>query len=114
MLGDKVSFSSTSSFLTRLIPCLKHKSILSIVLLCDIIPTIIVKTTAPLYVMRLSYISRVMVTVAVALLSFFLVAFANSMAMALMGVVCASISSGLGEITFLAMCSLYHKVRQER
>lgn len=60
--------------------------------------------------MRFSYLVRVALTVAFGLLSFFLVAFAQNLGMGLMGVVCASISSGLGEVTFLSMSSLYHKV----
>lgn len=38
------------------------------------------------------------------------VAFSNSVAMALAGVAFASISAGLGEITFLSMTACYHKV----
>lgn len=79
-------------------------------LLADILPTFFIKTTAPLYLMRFSYLVRVALTVAFALLSFFFVAFAQNLGMALMGVVFASISSGLGEVTFLSMSSLYHKV----
>jgi predicted membrane channel-forming protein YqfA (hemolysin III family) len=81
-----------------------------VVLLADILPTFFIKTTAPLYLMRFSYLVRVALAIAAALLSFLFVAFAQNLGMALMGVVFASISSGLGEVTFLSMSSLYHKV----
>ena len=47
--------------------------------------------------------------VAAALASFIIVALGTSIAVVLVGVVCASISAGLGEITFLALTARYNK-----
>ena len=41
---------------------------------------------------------------------FFQVAFSSTVAMALAGVAFASVSAGLGEVTFLSMTACYHKV----
>ncbi len=46
---------------------------------------------------------------AAALSSFIIVALGTSIAVVLVGVVCASISGGIGEITFLALTARYHK-----
>ena len=47
--------------------------------------------------------------VAAALASFIIVALGTSIAVVLVGVVCASIGAGLGEITFLALTARYNK-----
>eukprot|EP00911_Craspedida_sp_UC1_P003016 UC1_evm1s2202 len=80
-----------------------------IVLLAVIIPSILIKTTAPLWVNRISYASRVLYVTAFALLSFLVVALAPTTLLRLVGVACASISSGFGEVLFLSMASFYHQ-----
>ncbi|XP_007948380.1 battenin [Orycteropus afer afer] len=77
------------------------------VLLADILPTLLIKLLAPFGLHLLPYSPRVVVSGVCAAGSFLLVAFSHSVAISLGGVVLASISSGLGEITFLSLTSFY-------
>ncbi|XP_076997477.1 battenin isoform X2 [Tamandua tetradactyla] len=77
------------------------------VLLADILPTFLIKLLAPLGLHLLPYSPRVLVSGACAAGSFILVAFSHSVGTSLSGVVLASISSGLGEITFLSLTAFY-------
>uniref|UniRef100_A0A8C4PPU2 Battenin n=1 Tax=Equus asinus TaxID=9793 RepID=A0A8C4PPU2_EQUAS len=77
------------------------------VLLADILPTLAIKLLAPLGLHLLPYSPRVFVSGVCAAGSFILVAFSHSMGTSLCGVVLASISSGLGEITFLSLTAFY-------
>lgn len=77
------------------------------VLLADILPTLVIKLLAPLGLHLLPYSPRVLVSGLCAAGSFILVAFSQSVAISLCGVVLASISSGLGEVTFLSLTAFY-------
>ncbi|XP_039740545.1 battenin isoform X2 [Pteropus medius] len=77
------------------------------VLLADILPTLVIKLLAPLGLHLLPYSPRVLVSGVCAAGSFILVAFSHSVGTSLCGVVLASISSGLGEVTFLSLTSFY-------
>ncbi|CAO2583257.1 CLN3 [Lemmus lemmus] len=77
------------------------------VLLADILPTLIIKLLAPLGLHLLPYSPRVLVSGVCSAGSFILVAFSHSVALSLCGVVLASISSGLGEVTFLSLTAFY-------
>ncbi|XP_051844692.1 battenin isoform X1 [Antechinus flavipes] len=77
------------------------------VLLADILPTFIIKLLAPLGLHLLPYSPRVILCGVCAAGSFLLVAFSQEVMTSLSGVVLASISSGLGEITFLALTAFY-------
>ncbi|XP_043833430.1 battenin isoform X1 [Dromiciops gliroides] len=77
------------------------------VLLADILPTFIIKLLAPLGLHLLPYSPRVILCGACAAGSFLLVAFSQEVMTSLSGVVLTSISSGLGEITFLALTAFY-------
>ncbi|XP_049759755.1 battenin isoform X2 [Elephas maximus indicus] len=77
------------------------------VLLADILPTLLIKLLAPFGLHLLPYSPRVLVSGISAAGSFILVAFSHSVETSLCGVVLASISSGLGEITFLSLTSFY-------
>ncbi|XP_061063889.1 battenin isoform X2 [Eubalaena glacialis] len=86
------------------------------VLLADILPTLVIKLLAPLGLHLLPYRSgwrwreespRVLTSGICAAGSFILVAFSHSVGISLCGVVLASISSGLGEVTFLALTAFY-------
>ncbi|XP_074053445.1 battenin isoform X3 [Macrotis lagotis] len=77
------------------------------VLLADILPTFIIKLLAPLGLHLMPYSPRVILCGACAAGSFLLVAFSQEVMTSLSGVVLASISSGLGEITFLALTAFY-------
>eukprot|EP01102_Stenamoeba_stenopodia_P005303 TRINITY_DN1588_c0_g1_i1.p1 TRINITY_DN1588_c0_g1~~TRINITY_DN1588_c0_g1_i1.p1 ORF type:complete len:422 (-),score=80.63 TRINITY_DN1588_c0_g1_i1:81-1346(-) len=79
------------------------------VLLANILPTLCIKLTAPLFMQRIPYSYRVCFSVFCALLSFQLVAWPRTIPIKLLGVCFASVSSGFGEITFLALTTRYHK-----
>lgn len=70
------------------------------ILLADEIPAIIIKLFAPFIALWIS--ARVSVVVIFSCLSFIIVSFSRSNPVTLLGVVCASLSSGLGEVSFLA------------
>ncbi|VDM76424.1 unnamed protein product [Strongylus vulgaris] len=77
------------------------------VLLADIIPALVVKVTAPLYIQIVPFGFRHLLVVLAQMLSFILVASSSSVSMALFGVVVASWGSGLGEISYLALASYF-------
>uniref|UniRef100_A0A5F9DTN7 Battenin n=1 Tax=Oryctolagus cuniculus TaxID=9986 RepID=A0A5F9DTN7_RABIT len=77
------------------------------VLLADILPTLVIKLLAPLGLHLLPYSPRVLISGVCSAGSFILVAFSGSVGISLCGVVLASISSGLGEVTFLSLTAIY-------
>ncbi|KAH0626574.1 hypothetical protein JD844_001636 [Phrynosoma platyrhinos] len=77
------------------------------VLLADILPTLLIKFSAPFCIHLFPYGLRVAICVVTAWSSFILVAFSTTTVQSMAGVVLASISSGLGEITFLALTSFF-------
>ncbi len=79
------------------------------VLLADIIPTLVVKLSAPFYMHLIPYNTRVALIIAFGAVSFPLVAFGRKIWVSLAGVVCASIGAGFGEITFLSLSSFFHR-----
>ncbi|XP_020613143.1 battenin-like isoform X2 [Orbicella faveolata] len=79
------------------------------VLLADILPTLIIKMTAPFYMQRIPYSVRMALCVMFAFASFFIVAFSHALWFSLLGVVFASLSSGFGEITLLSYSAHFDK-----
>ncbi|CAJ0923289.1 unnamed protein product [Ranitomeya imitator] len=77
------------------------------VLLADILPTLIIKFTAPFYIHQIPYNYRVSLCILTAAASFLIVSFSTQVAISLLGVVFASISSGVGEITFLSLTAFF-------
>ncbi|XP_053550751.1 battenin [Bombina bombina] len=77
------------------------------VLLADILPTLVIKFTAPFYIHLIPYNYRVSVCILTAAGSFLLVSYSTSVAVSLLGVVFASVSSGLGEVTFLSLTAFF-------
>ncbi|XP_066498161.1 battenin isoform X2 [Hoplias malabaricus] len=73
------------------------------VLLADIIPTLVIKLTAPFYIHKVPYGFRVLFCVATATTSFLVVSFSSTVWMSILGVIFASVSSGLGELSFLSL-----------
>nr|XP_020463954.1 battenin isoform X2 [Monopterus albus] len=73
------------------------------VLLADILPTLIIKLFAPFVIHKVPYGIRVLVCVTMAATSFLLVSFSSAVWMSILGVIFASISAGLGELSFLAL-----------
>ncbi|CAN0276159.1 unnamed protein product [Lampetra planeri] len=81
--------------------CNPHST--AVILLADILPTLLIKSTAPLFIHRIAYRFRVVICVLTAAASFLIVALSNGVIMSIIGVTFASISSGLGELTFLSL-----------
>lgn len=79
------------------------------VLLADIIPSMTLKFLAPIFIHRIHFHAKVLIAVALALNSYVMVSFSNSLALSLVGVVSASMSSGLGDISFLSMTAFFDK-----
>ncbi|XP_063286954.1 battenin [Pelobates fuscus] len=77
------------------------------VLLADILPTLIIKFSAPLYIHRIPYNYRVSLCILTAAASFLIVSYSTQISVSLLGVVFASVSSGLGEITFLSLTAFF-------
>uniref|UniRef100_A0A8B9JGQ2 Battenin n=1 Tax=Astyanax mexicanus TaxID=7994 RepID=A0A8B9JGQ2_ASTMX len=73
------------------------------VLLADILPTLLIKLTAPFYIHKVPYGFRVLLCVATATISFLMVSFSSTVLMSISGVIFASVSSGLGELSFLSL-----------
>ncbi|XP_075998952.1 battenin [Genypterus blacodes] len=80
------------------------------VLLADILPTLVIKLSAPFVIHKFPYGFRVLFCVAMAVASFLLVSFSSMVWMSLLGVVFASISSGLGELSFLSLTVYFDRV----
>ncbi|KAJ1125139.1 hypothetical protein NDU88_003576 [Pleurodeles waltl] len=78
------------------------------ILLADILPTLLIKFTAPFYIHLLPYHFRVTLCILTAAGSFLIVSFSTGIVMSISGVVFASVSSGLGEVTFLSLTSFFH------
>ncbi|XP_054035221.1 LOW QUALITY PROTEIN: battenin [Dryobates pubescens] len=77
------------------------------VLLADIVPTLLLKLAAPFGLHLLPYWPRVLVSAFCAWGSFSLVVWAKGVAVSLGGVALASVASGLGELTLLALAASY-------
>lgn len=81
----------------------------SIVLLADILPSFIVKLLAPFILHYFSYRTKIITSLIASLASYHLVGWGNSVGLRILGVILVSFSSGLGESTFLALTSFYHR-----
>ncbi|XP_042069342.1 battenin isoform X2 [Haplochromis burtoni] len=73
------------------------------VLLADILPTLFIKLFAPFVIHKMPYGIRVWFCAIMAATSFLLVSFSSAVWMSILGVIFASISSGLGELSFLSL-----------
>ncbi|CAL8082679.1 unnamed protein product [Calicophoron daubneyi] len=79
------------------------------ILLADIIPSLGLKLVAHLFIHKLHFHVKILLTCALALNSFLMVSFSTSMAMSIAGIVSASLSSGIGDISFLSMMAFFHR-----
>lgn len=81
------------------------------ILLADILPALMIKLAAPLYIHLLPYSFKVWVVVVLAGASFPMVAFGGSefFWLTIAGVIFASAGSGIGEVTFLSLTSHFGK-----
>ncbi|KAI3360311.1 hypothetical protein L3Q82_014621 [Scortum barcoo] len=79
------------------------------VLLADILPTLVIKLSAPFVIHKLPYGMRVLFCAIIAAASFLLVSFSSAVWISILGVVFASISAGLGELTFLSLTVFFSR-----
>uniref|UniRef100_A0A3Q2XLZ7 Battenin n=1 Tax=Hippocampus comes TaxID=109280 RepID=A0A3Q2XLZ7_HIPCM len=79
------------------------------VLLADILPTLIIKMTAPLVIHKVPYGFRVLFCVTMAAMSFLVVSFSSTVWMSIIGVIFASTSAGFGELSFLSLTVFYSR-----
>ncbi|CEF67651.1 Battenin [Strongyloides ratti] len=75
------------------------------VLLADILPTLFIKLLGPFFLMHIAYDIRHIIVVFFQALSYIIVGISKSVEIGLIGVVFASLGSGLGEITYLSLAS---------
>ncbi|XP_047214473.1 battenin-like isoform X2 [Girardinichthys multiradiatus] len=79
------------------------------VLLADILPTLIIKLFAPFVIHKVPYGFRVLFCVTMAAASFLLVSCSSAVWISIVGVIFASISSGLGELSFLSLSVFFDR-----
>ncbi|KAF6774830.1 hypothetical protein AHF37_05308 [Paragonimus kellicotti] len=79
------------------------------VLLADIIPSMTIKFIAPLFIHRLHFHFKILFSCALALNSFIMVSFSKSMTVSIIGILSASLSCGIGDVSFLSMTAFFNK-----
>ncbi|XP_047428683.1 battenin isoform X2 [Mugil cephalus] len=79
------------------------------VLLADILPTLVIKLLAPFFIHKVPYGFRVLLCVALALASFVLVSLSSAVWLSIFGVIFASASAGLGELSFLSLSVFFSR-----
>ncbi|KAI5798552.1 batten's disease protein Cln3 [Pyronema domesticum] len=79
----------------------------AVVLLADVVPSVIMKLISPYFIHAVPYRIRILILVALSFVGMQLVAWQTELPQRLFGVVLASISSGLGELSFLGMTHFY-------
>lgn len=77
------------------------------ILLADVLPSLLIKSIAPFIGLRTFF--RVFLVIILAAASFLNVAYSSARWLAFLGVVCASLSSGLGETTLLGYSSYFDR-----
>uniref|UniRef100_A0A672FDR6 Battenin n=1 Tax=Salarias fasciatus TaxID=181472 RepID=A0A672FDR6_SALFA len=82
---------------------------LQAVLLADILPTLLIKLVAPFVVDAVPYGVRVLLCVLMAAVSFVLMSLSSAVWTSLLGVVFASVSAGLGELSFLSLTVFFSR-----
>lgn len=92
------------------IPACRHGNIpKGAVLLADILPGLFIKVTAPFFIHLIPYWIRVVAIVVLSIGGFQLVGWPPVIGLQLLGICVTSLASGLGESTFLALSTFYHK-----
>ncbi|XP_008328819.1 battenin isoform X2 [Cynoglossus semilaevis] len=79
------------------------------VLVADILPTLVLKIFAPFFIHKMPYGFRVLFCVVMGMMSFLLVSFSTAVWFSIIGVISASISSGLGELSFLSLTVFFSR-----
>ncbi|CDO57392.1 similar to Saccharomyces cerevisiae YJL059W YHC3 Vacuolar membrane protein involved in the ATP-dependent transport of arginine into the vacuole and possibly in balancing ion homeostasis [Geotrichum candidum] len=80
------------------------------VLLADVMPSFLIKLCAPFFVHVIPYNVRISIFVVLSFLGMTVVALSDSIGFKLLGIVLASISSGLGELSFLQLTHFYGEI----
>lgn len=79
----------------------------AIVLLADVLPAFFVKVTAPFFMHIIPYNLRIASLIVLSFIGMIIIAYSNSVVFRLGGIVLASLSSGIGEISFLQLTHFY-------
>lgn len=77
------------------------------VLLADVIPSLAIKMAAPFFIHIIPYSTRITMLILLSFSGMVLVALSGGIPMKLVGIIIASLSSGLGELSFLQMTHFY-------
>ena len=81
----------------------------SLVLLVDILPSLIIKLLSPFFIQRIKYTYRIICLILLSCIGMIFVSL-KQLDICLFGVALASLSSGLGEITFLQLTHIYKDI----
>ena len=81
------------------------------VLLADIVPSFLIKLTAPFFIQWVSYHHRILILVGLSSIGMLLIGFSSQerLTTKIAGICMASLSSGLGEFTFLQLTHFYDR-----
>lgn len=79
----------------------------AVVLLADVLPSFLIKLAAPFFIHKIPYDRRISLLVGLSTVGMLSVSLASPLFLKLVGVVLASFSSGLGEVTFLQLTHFY-------
>lgn len=79
----------------------------AIVLLADVVPGLVCKVTAPFYFHLVPYKYRISIVIALSFSGMLIIANSEHRFFRLVGIICASASSGLGEVSFLQLTHYY-------
>lgn len=79
----------------------------AVVLLADVVPALLAKVSAPFYIHSIPYRYRIYSLVALSFCGMQLIALGSSAVPIFIGICLASLSSGVGELTFLALTHYY-------
>lgn len=77
------------------------------VLLADVIPSLAIKMAAPFFIHIIPYSTRIIMLVALSFSGMVFVALSGGIPFKIFGIILASLSSGLGELSFLQMTHFY-------
>ncbi|ODV97058.1 hypothetical protein PACTADRAFT_1640 [Pachysolen tannophilus NRRL Y-2460] len=77
------------------------------VLLADVLPSLLVKIAAPFFIQLIPYNYKITVIVALDILGMLTIVYSDNTSWKLFGIVLASLSSGLGEVSFLQLTHYY-------
>lgn len=82
----------------------------STVLLADVVPSFLIKLTGPFFVHIIPYNIRISILVVLSFIGMMIVALSDSVSFKLFGIVIASLSSGLGELSFLQLTHFFGEI----